>query len=283
MSTVLLFPGQGSQQSGMRDVVERHQPDLLDLAVEVVGADPFERIDDGTAFLQPAIYCTSIAYLRRLPALDPDFYAGHSLGELAALVAAGSIGADDGLRIVAARGRLMQRAADARPGGAMVAVGAELEAAVELADAFTLTVANDNSPDQIVLSGNGGAVVAARAAAKARGMRAFRLPIRGAFHSPAMGHVVDEFRATLDTIEVRPPRRPVFSCVTAAEFDDVRGRLAESLVRGVRWREVLLVLRARGATRFVEVGPGQVLTKLVRRTLPGADARPALELEAVGG
>ncbi|HEX8051877.1 MAG TPA: ACP S-malonyltransferase [Thermoleophilaceae bacterium] len=266
----------------MRDLVERRRPDLLALAVELVGADPFERIDAGTAYLQPAIYCTTIASLHAVRALEPDLYAGHSLGELAALAAAGSISEDDGLRLVAARGRLMQRAAEAEGDGAMLAVGAGIDAATELAHAYGLTVANDNSPEQTVLSGPAAAVTDARDDVKARGLRAFRLPIDGAFHSPAMAAALPEFRALLDATEVRPPRRPVFSCVTAQEFDDVRARLAESLVRGVRWREVLLALHARGADRFVEVGPGQVLTKLARATLPGVDALPAEELEAVG-
>jgi acyl transferase domain-containing protein len=282
MSTVLLFPGQGSQQTGMRDVVERQRPDLLALAADVVGADPFEHLDEGTAYLQPAIYCTSITSLHAVRAIEPDLYAGHSLGEIAALVAAGSIAEDDGLRLVAARGRLMQSAAEAEPDGAMLAVGAGIEAAAELAEAHGLTVANDNSPEQTVLSGPAAAVTAARDAVKARGLRAFRLPINGAFHSPAMAPAVPELRALLEAIEVRPPRRPVYSCVTAEEFDDVRARLAQSLVRGVRWREVLVALRERGADRFVEVGPGQVLTKLTRATLPGVDALPADELEAVG-
>jgi len=282
MSAVLLCPGQGSQQANMRELVELHRPDLLELAIEAVGADPFERINDGTAYLQPAIYCASLASIECMPALEPGAYAGHSLGELTALAAAGALSDEEGLRLVAVRGRLMRRAAESGPAGAMLAVAGGLPVAAGVAEEFGLTVANDNSPDQVVLSGSEDAIVSARSAVKARGQRAFRLPISGAFHSPAMAEAVPEFRAALDAVELRPPRAPVFSCVTAAPFDDVRARLAESLTRGVRWREVLLALRARGVTRFFELGPGQVLTGLVKATLDGADARSAQELESVG-
>jgi acyl transferase domain-containing protein len=267
----------------MRELVAERRPDLLRLAEDAVGADPFERLRDGTAYLQPAIYCASLACVEGGAAIEPDLYAGHSMGELSALAAAGSLDHEDGLRLVAERGRLMQRAAEERPGGAMLAVGAGPDVAREIAGSFGLTVANDNSPEQVVLSGDGDSIDRARAEAKGRGLRASRLPIQGAFHSPLMEPVVSEFRAALDAVEFRPPRRPVLSCVTAAEFDDVRSRLAESLTHGVRWREVLLALHERGVRRFVESGPGDVLAKLVPRTLPGADAHALAELEAVRG
>lgn len=268
----------------MRQSVETRRPDLLELAVEVVATDPFERVGEGTAYLQPAIFCASMSELAALDGVAPDFYAGHSMGELSALVAAGSLDEDDGLRLVAERGRLMQRAAAACPDeGGMLAVGTGPERAAELAESFGLTVSNDNAPDQVVLSGPGASIDAARAEAKAAGLRAFRLPIKGAFHSPAMQGVVAEFRAALDAVDLRPPRRPVFSCVTAAEFDDVRLRLAESLTHGVRWREVTLALHERGVRRFVEAGPGRALSKLVGRTLPDATVESPSEQEVVRG
>jgi [acyl-carrier-protein] S-malonyltransferase len=284
--TALLFPGQGSQQAGMRELVEANRPHLLDLALDVVGADPFARIQDGTAYLQPAIYCASIACLRGAPPVDAAAYAGHSLGEVAALVAAGSLDEEDGLVVVAERGRLMQRAATEQPGGAMLAVGASPEAAAELAGAHGLTVANDNCPGQMVLSGEGEAIGRARAAAKSLGLRASRLPIKGAFHSAAMEPIVDEFRDVLARVGVRPPARPTFSCVSAAEFqdaDDVRRLLADSLTHGVRWREVLLAMHERGVRRFVEVGPGEVLAKLTAATLPDAASHTLRDLEGARG
>jgi len=265
----------------MRELVATHRPDLLELAVSELGHDPFERLSDGTAALQPAIFCASVASLRLLGGEEPQLYAGHSLGELSALVAAGGIAEADGLRLVVERGRLMQRAADEGPPGSMLAVGADVRFASEVARSFGLTVANDNSPEQVVLSGPSEAVLAARAEVKGRGLRAFRLPIKGAFHSPALAGAAAEFRRALDEVDVSAPRRPVLSGVTATDFDDVRARLAEALTAPVRWRELVLALSARGATRFVEAAPGNALTGLVRATLGDVDAAPADELEAV--
>lgn len=265
----------------MRELVARRRPDLLSAAIDAVGADPFERLDEGTAYLQPAIFCASIARLPDAAGCEPELFAGHSLGELSALVAAGALDDHDALGLVVARGRLMQRVAEGGPPGGMLAVGAGGDVAASIAAEFGLTVANDNSAEQVVLSGPLERIVAARTEAKSRGLRASTLPIKGAFHSPAMAAIVGEWRAALDATAFARPRALVFSCVTAAPFDDVRARLAESLVRGVRWREVVLALRAHGATTFVEVGPGQVLTRLVRRIAPEVDARPAVELDSV--
>lgn len=265
----------------MRELVEHRCPDLLAAATGRLAADPFDRLDDGTAYLQTAIFCASIAGLASVRGFEPAFYAGHSLGELSALVAAGSIDAHEGLDLVITRGRLMQRAADAGPPGGMLAVGTAASEGASLAEAFGLTLANDNSPEQIVLSGPLPAIRAARSEAKARGLRAFQLPIKGAFHSPAMASVVGEFRAALEAFEFRAPRAPVFSCAIAAPFDDVPARLAQSLVGAVRWREVVVALSERGATTFVEIGPGKALTGLIRRTLPGVDAHAVSEEELV--
>jgi len=272
MGIAYLFPGQGSQRAGMRELVASARPDLLELAARTIGDDLFDRLQEGTAYLQPAIYLTGLASLSRLAGPPPDLYAGHSLGELTALVAAGALSEEDGLRLVATRGRLMQQAAEQGPAGAMLAVGTDAASAAALSAEHGLVVANDNAPDQVVLSGDTAAIAQARTEAKRRGLRAFKLPIKGAFHSPSLAPIVPEYRAALDAVEVRPPRRPVLSCVTAEEFDDVRARLAESLTHGVRWREVLLALHARGARRFVELGPGQVLTKLVGKSLTGVEA-----------
>ena len=195
--------------------------------------------------------------------------AGHSLGELAALVAAGSIGERDGLALVALRGALMQQAGEQAGDGGMVAVmgpGAA-DHAQSLADAHGLAVANDNSPQQIVLSGPRASLPAAVAAAKELGLRAMELPVTGAFHSPMMASAVPEFTAALERVEVQPPRITVLSAVTAEPFDDVRTRLTQALTMPVRWRETMLALHELGAARFIEVGPGKVLTGLAKRTL----------------
>ncbi len=267
--TAILFPGQGSQSRDMRDSVARVRPDLLAMVCELVGEDPFPRAEQGTGFAQPAIFCTSLAGWSALGRPDVQLMAGHSLGELGALVAAGGLSERDGMRLVVLRGRLMQEAGErAGDGGMLALLGAgAAEHAEALADAHGLAVANDNSPQQIVLSGARAALPGAAAAAKELGLRSMELPVTGAFHSPMMEAAVPEFAAALDQVEVREPRVTVLSAVTAQPFDDVRLRLAEGLTRPVRWRETMLELHRRGAERFVEVGPGRVLTGLAKRTL----------------
>jgi malonyl CoA-acyl carrier protein transacylase len=272
MSTAVLFPGQGSQTPEMRDTVAAVAPDLLEAAIAVVGADPFLRVEEGTAFAQPAIFCASLAGWRSLDAAEREtasFFAGHSLGELGALVAAGCLSETDGLELVALRGRLMQEAGESAGAGGMVAVlGRDAAAqAPELAAAHGLAVANDNSPQQVVLSGARAALPDAAAAAEALGLRAMILPVTGAFHSPMMESAIPEFRAALERVAVNPGRGTVVSAVTAEPVDDVRRRLLEALTRPVRWREVMLALQGLGADRFLEVGPGRVLVGLAKRTV----------------
>jgi malonyl CoA-acyl carrier protein transacylase len=267
--TAILFPGQGSQQPDMRDLVAREKPELLERALQVVGEDPFVRVDDGTAFAQPAIFCASLAGWTALGRPLGDAMAGHSLGELTALVAAGCLSEPDGLELVAVRGRLMQEAGDAAGDGGMLALlgAGAADHAEELASRHGLTVANDNCPTQVVLSGARGALPDAAEAAAELGLRAMPVPVTGAFHSPMMASAVPGFAAALERVELREPRVTVFSAVTSQPFDDVRSRLAEALTAPVRWRETMLELERRGAERFVEVGPGRVLTGLAKRTV----------------
>jgi [acyl-carrier-protein] S-malonyltransferase len=272
LHTALLFPGQGSQTRDMRDAVSEHRPDLLAQAVEEVGTDPFPLVDEGTRYAQPALFCASLAVWERAGRPDADVLGGHSLGELAALVAAGSIGAEDGLRVAVRRGELMQAAAEREPGGGMLALLGDDLTSRRIAEERGLTVANDNAPGQIVVSGPGARLDDAAAAAREHGLKAMRLPIQGAFHSPAMASVAPEFRAALEEVRIAPPEAPVFSSTTAQPFEDVRATLAEALTHPVRWRETLIAIRGLGVTRFVETGPGKVLTNIVRRTLEGVEA-----------
>jgi malonyl CoA-acyl carrier protein transacylase len=269
MPTALLFPGQGSQTPDMREQVARVRPDLLQLAIEVVGEDPFARVDDGTAYAQPAIFCASIAGWCQLDRPLYEYTAGHSLGELGALVAAGVISERSGLELVALRGRLMQQAGESAGDGGMIALlGADAaELAAEVAAPHGLSIANDNSPQQVVLSGARDALAGAEQTARELGLRAMILPVTGAFHSPMMASAVPEFEQALAAVELRPGQSTVLSAVTAEPFDDVRARLVQALTGPVRWRELLLSLHARGVNRFVEVGPGKVLTGLAKRTL----------------
>ncbi|HEY3943671.1 MAG TPA: ACP S-malonyltransferase [Solirubrobacteraceae bacterium] len=264
-STAILFPGQGSQTGGMREEVERVRPDLLASAVEAVGEDPFARVDDGTQFAQPAIFCASLAGWEELGRPEGDYMAGHSLGELGALVAAGAVSEQDGLELVVLRGALMGQAAE---GGMVALMGAgAADHAHELAEAHGLTVANDNSPQQVVLSGPRRSLPTAAQAARELGLRAMELDVTGAFHSPLMAPAAPKFEAALARVNFSNPRVPVLTAVTAEPFDDIPLRLAQALTRPVRWRETMLALREHGVERFVEVGPGRVLTGLAKRTL----------------
>jgi acyl transferase domain-containing protein len=280
--TAVLFPGQGSQTPDMREQVERHRPDLLELAGAEVGDDLFERAGEGTRWTQPAIFCAALAGFDVLrDRVEPDLMAGHSLGEIAALAAADALTAEDGLRLVAARGRLMQEAAERCADGGMVAVRARARAPVEqIAQECGLTVANDNSPEQLVLSGPNEGLAAAEERLREAGVRAKRLPVAGAFHSPLMEPAVEPFRAFVLETEVREPSVPVLSCVTAAPFDDIRERLVQALTHPVRWLDVMRALEERGVTRFVETGPGHVLANLVRKSLDGVEADAPLAMEA---
>lgn len=273
-SPAVLFPGQGSQTPEMRELVAA-TPGLLDRCVELVGEDPFPRVEESTRFAQPAIFCASMAAWSRLDA-EPHAAAGHSLGELAALAAAGVLALDDALRLVVIRGRLM---ADADDSGSMLAlVGGEPADAEAVAAATGVTVANDNAPGQVVLSGRREDLVRAEEAARERGLRALPLDVAGAFHSPAMQPAVAPFRAALDEVELHEPRFEVFSCASARPFADVREELGQALVRPVRWRETVLALRDAGAQSYVDAGPGKVLARLMKRIAPGLKAQsPSFE------
>jgi malonyl CoA-acyl carrier protein transacylase len=265
----LLFPGQGSQTADMRESVERQLPDLLELAFEEVGPDLFERASDGTRWAQPAIFCASLAGYRELDE-QADIMAGHSLGEITALVAADAIGAEDGLRLVAARGRFMQEAAEETGDGSMTAVRARddnRDAIAEVAAEAGVSIANDNAPDQLVLSGAVGALDRAEELLKERGIRAKRLPVAGAFHSPLMEPAIEPFRAVVESVDFAEPSVPVMSCVTAQPFEDIPGQLVRALTEPVRWLEVVRALEARGVDGFVETGPGNILTNLVKKSL----------------
>ncbi|HYZ81345.1 MAG TPA: ACP S-malonyltransferase [Solirubrobacteraceae bacterium] len=273
-ASAILFPGQGSQTPDMRDQVERVRPDLLEMAVSAVGEDPFPRADEGTNFAQPAIFCASLAGWEALGRPAEAFMAGHSLGELGALVAAGALAEREGLELVALRGRLMHESGLAAGDGSMFAVlgaGAS-EHAEEIAEAHDLTVANDNSPQQVVLSGDKARFAEAMAQAKELGLRAMELDVTGAFHSPMMAGAVPEFERALAEVSFREPAdTTVVSAVTAQPFTDPRRELADALTMPVRWREVMLTLHELGAQRFVDVGPGRVLTGLAKRTVSGVE------------
>jgi malonyl CoA-acyl carrier protein transacylase len=276
-SIALLFPGQGSHAEGMEDPYRGHP--LLERGLELLGHDPFERLSEGTRYQQPALFLCSVAAWdtwRSAPPDDDDpgqaiAAAGHSLGEYAALVAAGALAFDDAVRLVDERAAAMADAGEQNPGSMVAMLGGESRDVRALADRLGLVVANDNAPGQLVLSGPVDALDALEEVAREEtGARARRLDVTGAFHSPLMEPAADRLRAALEATPVAPMQIPVYSNSSAAPFADVRAELAENLLRPVRWRETLLALRAAGVERFVELGPGAVLTGLVKRTLAAA-------------
>jgi [acyl-carrier-protein] S-malonyltransferase len=266
-----LFPGQGSQTSALRDEVARVLPGLLAECLTLVGEDPFARVGESTRFAQPAIFCASIAgWSRRPTSLQPVALAGHSLGELSALVAADALDQAAGLRLAVRRGELMDQASSGHDEGMLAVLGANDEQVIDLAEQHELVLANDNAPGQVVLAGPLERLRAAATAAREQRVRAILLDVAGAFHSPSMAGAVEPFRAVLDAVELTEPAIPVISGSSGQPFSDIRAELAAAIVKPVRWRATMLALAALGADTFVDFGPGNVLAKLVRRNLPDA-------------
>jgi [acyl-carrier-protein] S-malonyltransferase len=266
-NSALLFPGQGSHFDGMDEPYREHP--LFQRGLDVLGFDPFDTLDTGTREQQPAIFlCSVVAWEQRRSALDPIAAAGHSLGEYAALVAAGALQFEDALRLVDERGRAMADAAAITPGGMVAMLGGDADAVRALAGELGLVVANDNAPGQLVLAGRQDALdQAAERARDETGARARALDVAGAFHSPLMEPAAERLAAALARTPVAEPRFPVLCNSTVTPFADVRAELATNLLSPVRFRETILALGDLGAEEFVELGPGEVLTGLVRRTL----------------
>jgi [acyl-carrier-protein] S-malonyltransferase len=242
------------------------RPDLVEQATAELGADPFESIGEGTHFAQPALFIAGLACWKAAGEPGAAFYAGHSLGELPALVAAGALEASAGLRLAVVRGRLMEEASAVRPGGMVASLGGTDEVVRKVAADHDLTIANDNAPGQVILSGDAERVGEARKALRAEGAKAIRLPVAGAFHSPLMEPAIPGYREILDQTEFAPAPG-AWSSITAAPFGDVRADLLAALTEPVRWRDTLAAIRAAGASTFLETGPGDILTGLCKRTL----------------
>jgi malonyl CoA-acyl carrier protein transacylase len=269
-STAVLFPGQGSHSEGMEQPFRDHP--LLVRGIELLGFDPFDSLAEGTRSHQPALFLCSISQWASRDERDEDplAAAGHSLGEYAALTAAGAIDFEDAVRLVSARATAMAHAADIEPGGMVALLGGERDDVYELAAELGLSLANDNAPGQIVLSGRSDAVAQAVERADQIGCRARRLAVGGAFHSPLMAPAAEALKEALDATAMAEPEFPVLSNGSTRPFTDIRTELAENLLKPVRWRETLLELQAMGVTDFVECGPGSVLKGLVKRTLRAA-------------
>lgn len=288
VSTAFLFPGQGSQAIGMgRGAVatSSQAQALFDEADALLGFSLstlcFEGPEDAltdTVNQQPALFVTSLAMLAALEAQGmepPAFVAGHSLGELTALAAAGSLTFADGLALVRKRGELMKAAGEREPGrmAAILALDAQavrdLCAQVREETGLSVQLANDNCPGQLVISGHGEAVTAVLEYAKTAGARkTVELPITIAAHSPLMGSAAEAFATAVDATSIAAPRMPVIGNVSAQPLhtaDAIRTELKAQLTSPVAWQESMHYLLGQGADTFVEVGPGSVLLGLMKR------------------
>lgn len=263
----LIFPGQGSHSDDMAD--EFRDTPTIERGLQLLDYDPFARIDEGTRYQQPAVFLVSVAHWERERPSNAVVAAGHSLGEYAALVAAGALDFEPALELVDERSSAMADAAALTPSGMTVMLKGDPEAVARLAGSLGLIVANDNSPGQLVLSGPVSALEQAEQRAKDEaGARAQRLAVSGAFHSPLMAPAADRLRAALQRTAFREPRIPVYSNGSVTPFVDPQRELAENLLRPVRWRETLLAFHDLGVEEYIELGPGQILTGLVKRTVP---------------
>ena len=283
MKTALLFAGQGSQTIGMgRDLYERFDVcrELFDQANDVLGRDLrricFEGPEDvliRTDNTQPGIFLTSLACLAALrtqvPNLEFSATAGLSLGEFTALTAAEALSFDDAMRLIQARARFMQEACEATAGGMAAIMGMDDTALAEVCREVDVDIANLNCPAQTVISGEKDRIAKAVELARARGAkRAVPLTVAGAYHSRLMETARGKLATELAKVPVHLPRVPVVSNVTArpaSSVPEIKELLVRQVTSSVRWSDSMQWLIGQGFTRFIELGPGQVLSGLMKR------------------
>lgn len=287
-----VFPGQGAQFSGMgKDLYEQSEEakKLFHQANEILGFKITEIMFEGTDeqlkqtnVTQPAIFLHSVILAKVLgDSFKPDMTAGHSLGEFSALVAAGAMKFEDGLKLVAARANAMQKACEAEPSTMAAVLGMEdtdVERICGEIDGIVVP-ANYNCPGQLVISGSVAAVEKACEALKEAGAkRALILPVGGAFHSPLMESARAELEAAIKATELTTPICPVYQNVVATGVTDpteIKTNLVNQLTGAVKWTQIMQQMIADGASEFIEVGPGKVLQGLVKkvdRAMPTASA-----------
>lgn len=296
-----IFPGQGSQYVGMaHDLYQELQSvrELYQVASDILEFDlahlcfkgPEEKLKQ-TLVTQPAIFVHSVALSQciRTKGLTCAMSAGHSLGEYSALYDAGALSFEDGLRLVKLRAELMQRAGEVNAGTMAAVIGMAPDAVIcvceEASASGVVCVANLNSPQQTVISGSmPGVEHAMRLARDAGAKRVVQLGVGGAFHSPLMEYAASGLSAGLDAVEVKPPLVAVYSNVTsrpAATTNEIAGLLLRQLTHPVRWVEIMQNMIADGATEVWEIGPGSVLTGLLRRIDRSVDAKAVNSVEAL--
>ncbi|HEY8530999.1 MAG TPA: ACP S-malonyltransferase [Limnochorda sp.] len=298
MSLVFLFPGQGSQVVGMGASWFREEPAsraVLEEADRILGEPLSEIIAQGpeetlqrTYYTQPALFTVEVAILRGLQArgVEPAAAAGHSVGEYAALVAAGALDFADGLKLVRLRAQFMEEARRGHPdgpGGMLAVLGLEDEQVEALCREIQGVVepATYNAPGQVVVAGEPKALEAFTKRARAAGARRLvPLKVSGPFHSRLLASAAERLAEALERVPVADPRIPVVANVSARPYTtaaEIRDGLARQVAAAVRWTESVRWLGAQGYRRFVEAGPGNVLSGLVRRILPEAEVLQAGE------
>jgi [acyl-carrier-protein] S-malonyltransferase len=296
-----LFPGQGSQAVGMgKELVsqEASAKAIFDKADEKLGMNLSDIIFEGpedvlkrTENTQPALLTASTAVLELLKerGIQADYVAGHSLGEYSALVAAGSLSFEDAVYAVRNRGLLMEEAVPAGVGTMAAVIGFDQERLETITKEVSngeesVQIANLNCPGQIVISGTVGGVEKASALAKEEGAKVIPLQVSGPFHSSLMKPAADKFNEILDQIVINEAKTPVIANVTAKAIidrDDIKEKLIEQLYSPVRWEETVRELMDLGVDTFVEIGPGKVLSGLVKKVNRRANVIAVSDLETI--
>jgi [acyl-carrier-protein] S-malonyltransferase len=295
-----IFPGQGSQSVGMgralaeagnvaRRLFEEVDDALGQNLTRLMAEGPIEALTL-TENAQPAIMANALATFRtsEIDIAKADFVAGHSLGEYSALAAAGSFDVPTAARLLKLRGKAMQAAVPVGQGAMAALLGAGLEIAEQVAEAAAqgeiCTIANDNDPSQVVISGHRGAVERALEIAKEKGAkRAVLLPVSAPFHSPLMEPAARAMERALADAGIAPPAVPLYANVTAAPVqdpDEIRRLLVEQVTAMVRWRESIAAMAAAGVTHFVEFG-GKVLSPMVKRIAPDARTTSVVTMDDI--
>lgn len=282
-----VFPGQGAQFSGMgKNLYESSDAarDMFNKANEILGFEitkvMFEGTDEElkqTNVTQPAIFLHSVILASTIEDFKPDMVAGHSLGEFSALVAAGALSFEDGLKLVSQRADAMQRACEINPSTMAAILNLADNVVEDICSSIDgiVVAANYNCPGQLVISGTIEAVTEACEQMKAAGAkRALILPVGGAFHSPLMEPAREELAAAIENTTFSTPKCPIYQNVNAQPSSDVetiKANLIAQLTAPVRWTQSVQNMVAGGATKFVECGPGKVLQGLVKKIAPEAE------------